>query len=40
MLKMLLYRISLFYLELSAVAGVALRLDSDCAPARDSRLLT
>ena len=39
MLKMLLYRISLFYLELSAVAG-ALRLDRDCAPAGDSRLLT
>jgi hypothetical protein len=39
MLKIPLYRISLFYLPLSAVAGVALRLDSGCLPPGNSRLL-
>jgi hypothetical protein len=40
MLKMPLYGISLFYLPLSAVAGVALRLDRGRTPAGDSRLPT
>ena len=39
MLKMPLYGISLFYLPLSAVAGVALRLDRGCLPPGNSRLL-
>ena len=34
-----LYGISLFYLPLSAVAGVALRLDRGCLPPGNSRLL-